>query len=687
MNKIRFDYTVQEIEDTVQHIIITTRYVYDTVGSRHLSLATFDNTVKAISIHNGNLEVLTGPIAFLQHVSSSKEIRDTARKADENLQEFWTELNARKDVYDRYVHVQVTNKDLCSVDQRLVDENIKEFKLRGVNLSDTSRTRYKELQNKLNKLQSKFEETIAEDDTHTYFTLPQLHGLPTDFLQRTRDNTRKTRACYKVTHNYPDVFPVLNLCTVRETRHDAYKIYATRVPDNLDTLKQIVDLRREIANILGYPNWADRITDTLMAKTPRRIIKMLDGIREKFTGHHQEYIKTLERLAGHKLEAWDTRYYKNILLKTEYHTDTEEIRQYFPLEYTIQSMLELYAELFSLRFEPVSFPKWHPDVSTYAAFDADTNEMIGYFGMDLYPREGKYSHAAMWDLVHGHDNNGVQVLPVAGLVCNFTPNTEDTPSLLTRDEVETLYHEFGHVIHGLCGGYKSKYADFSGVLVKTDFAEAPSQMIEQWLWSPHVLSRISKHYKTGEQLPQELLDRMIAAKNLGEATAKLRQCALSRMSLGMHQHPDPITTMFLKESWIEIQQNYMGNATIPLLLLASWVHMGYEEYSACYYSYLWSLIIATDLYSRFKANPLSKTVGYAYRREILEPGATRDPDDLIRSFLGRDVSLDSFLESIIGETVTYSVAEKRPVDAGTTQETLSVSFRGEKPIKKNFKWF
>jgi len=346
-----------------------------------------------------------------------------------------------------------------------------------------------------------------------------------------------------------------------------------------------------------------------------------------------------------KLNFWDYRYYNRMLLEKEYNVDNEAIRQYFPIEKVTEGLLTIYQDILDLRFELTKNPHvWHEDVVQYDVYDKTTGEFIGHFYLDLYPREGKYGHAAEFNLIGNCEFNGTPVRCASAMVANFTKPTKDKPSLLEHDEVETYFHEFGHVMHEICS--TTKYVIFAGTRgVETDFIEAPSQMLENWCYEESVLTLLSGHYQTREPLPKTMIDAIIKAKNVNTAFFNRRQLFFGIFDMTVHTTNPPVNT---QELWFSKMREIMGIEPIPNTNgLANFGHL-VGGYSSGYYSYLWSKVFSSDMYLQFKENggPLSKEMGKKYRNKILSPGGSQDAMVSLMSFLGREPSDEAFLIEI-----------------------------------------
>jgi Zn-dependent oligopeptidase len=342
------------------------------------------------------------------------------------------------------------------------------------------------------------------------------------------------------------------------------------------------------------------------------------------------------------LQGYDWRYYDTVLRKTEYGVDPSEVAAYFPLHQVLDGMFALTGEVFGLVYRAVEAPTWHPDVLVYAVVDAGGGETIAHFYMDLFPREGKFSHAAAFPLVPGRRlPDGSYQQPVSAIVANFTKPTAERPSLLQHQEVETLFHEFGHILHQTLT--RAELTRFAGTSTETDFVEAPSQIMEHWVWKAEVLGRFARHHESGEPIPQDLVDRLVAAKRLNIAVATLRQMQFGVLDMRLHgPGEDKDLDAILRESTEVALLPFHEGTFYP----ASFGHL-LGGYDAGYYGYLWSEVYGDDMFSRFEDEGItSPEVGMRYRRTILERGGTRDGMDLLRDFLGREPNNQAFLHNL-----------------------------------------
>lgn len=646
MVDFNLDLSAQEIEEKGKIIIDDCRKKYDQIAAQ--KMPSFDNVVKEMAFVDDEYGTQIGILVFHQYVAQDQQVRQAARELEKKWNEFQIESSQREDHYQ--LHKLIPNDEKRdSIDQRLLDHSLRDYRRKGLELSSESRNHLKELLNQQSQLSIQFQKTNSEDKSHIILKTSDLTGVDADFLKRTLQKEDQ----HKITANYPDVFPIFNFCQNEETRRQVMEMFEGRSQENMPVLAELCRIRQEMAELLGYPNNAEYRMELQMTKTAGRVQEFLKEVLSKLAPATAEYVKELSEMKGSELQYWDYSYFHQKNLKENYQVDHQLLKEYFPADQVMEEMLNIYAEIFHLTFTKLTPPTtWNCQETDYFSVDdAQTGQCIGYFYTDLHPREGKYTHAAMWDLVSGGQERqtGKMVktrIPVAVLLCNFSPPTEEKPSLLSFSEVNTLFHEFGHVIHGLCGGYKSKYSSFAGTNVETDFVEAPSQMIEQWLWEPMVLQRIGRHYESGEPIPEDLLEKLIATKYLGQARDWTRQAVLALTDQTLFSKGE-WTIEGMKNTFRAISDKYMGYPCGSGLSLASWGHLA-GGYDAQYYSYIWSRVIAADLYSRFveSGNPLNPDVGLEYRQKILEPGGSLDGDQMVQNYLGREMKINAFLRTM-----------------------------------------
>ena len=479
--------------------------------------------------------------------------------------------------------------------------------------------------------------------------------MPEDYRQglgRTDDGR------YRVTMAYPDVIPFMENATRRDRREELSRLFNNRAVDsNRALLAEAVRLRERVAELFGEPSWAHHTMGEKMANDPKEVDAFYAELVPQLTRKAQAEIERMAALLagdsgdGDGLQLWDWRFYDTQLRRTEYGVDMHEVSAYFPLEQVLDGLLAITSEAFGVRYERLDGQRlWHEDVLSFAIVDVESGERIAVTHMDLHPREGKFSHAAAFDLVPGRRQpDGSYRTPVSCIVANVTKPAGDHPSLLTHDEVLTLFHEFGHILHQTLT--RAETARFSGTNTEADFVEAPSQIMEHWCWRPEVLARFARHHGTGEAIPDQLVQQLVAARDLNVGIDKLRQIQFGTLDMGLHgpRREDEVSAdgerdldAILRRAEAVTGFPHQSGTFFP----ASFGHL-LGGYDAGYYGYLWSEVFGDDMFSRFAAEGVtSPAVGGEYRREILEKGGSVDANEMLERFLGRPPNNVAFLAKL-----------------------------------------
>lgn len=613
--------------------------------------ATYEDIIAPLDRVGDLITTAFGRGPFMAYVHPDQEVRAAAREAEEQLSKWGVDLVFREELYAAVKRLAESDAatGLQGERRRLLEFGMRDFRRAGHELDPESRARVRKLTSRLVELGVRFEQNIAEHQDHLLVTRQDLDGLPESYIESLEPGEEE--GTYKVTLAYPHVIPFMENARRRDLREQlALKFNTRAMPDNKELLDEAVRIRQEIADIFGLPSWAHHQLEVRMAKLPERVDEFYRDLIDPLTAKGREEIAVMTEMLRADtgdpeavLQPWDRAYYDTQLRKTRYGVDPQEVAAYFPLHQVLEGMFELTAEMFGLEYRQLEDPAaWHPDVVAYAVHDADRGELIGHFYMDLFPREGKYSHAAAFTLVGGRLlPDGSYQHPVSAIVANFTKPTASRPSLLQHQEVETLFHEFGHILHQVLT--RAESSRFSGTNTETDFVEAPSQIMEHWTWRPEVLRRFARHHQTGEPIPEELVDKLVAARRLNVALLTLRQIQFGKLDLELHGPGEgkDIEEITRRAAEIALLPYHEGT-----FFPASFGHL-LGGYDAGYYGYLWSEVYGDDMFSRFEEEGVTNPeVGRAYRREILERGGSLDADAMLRAFLGREPNNQAFLRKL-----------------------------------------
>ena len=608
--------------------------------------ATFTLRVVPLELAVARVAEAYGRSAFLGYAHPDPDARQAGSEAEERLAKWRAALPFREDLYHA---VQAAADDPAAADlapdqRRVLDLWLRDFRRAGQALDPGSRSELESMRSRLVELEVAFSRNLNEHEDSIDATPDQLAGLPDDFIERLRPGTKPgTR---RVSLDYPEVYPFLAQAADRSSREALFRKHWRRAMDaNRPLLAEAIRLRQRAAELLGWPSWAHYRLETKMAERPeavaafyRDLVPRLEPVRDR------ELAALAAQAAADGLDgplaAWDWMYYDEQVRRAEYGLDVNEVSEYLPLEACVEGMLALTAEVFGVEYRRLTEARaWHPDVVLYEVRDRSSGELVAHFYADWFPREGKYGHAAAFPLVVGHRRaDGTYEQPVSAILSNFTPPSGDRPSLLTHDELETLFHEFGHILH--MSLTRAEYARTSGGECETDFVEAPSQIMEHWTWDPEVLGRFARHYRTAAPMPAELLRQLIAARRVNIGLKTMVQVFYGQVDLAIHDgRAEPDFEEVLRQAYRHVGLPYPEGT----FLLSGWGHP-MSEYDAGYYGYLWAEVIGDDLFGRFaREGVTSPAVGAEYRRLILEPNGSRPAADMVRAFLGRDFTLDAWL--------------------------------------------
>jgi len=565
------------------------------------------------------------------------------RSAGQGCEQAWNEVNTRlglsRPIYDAVSAVDVSKED--EETRFSVAKLLRDFKRSGVDRDEATRKRVSELQDEILKLGQEFDKNLADDVRHIELdSTDQLAGLPQDYIDAHAPNEAGKIV---VTTDYPDAIPFFDYAQDDDARKALRAVYDNRAyPANEALLKELINRRHELANLLGYRNWAHYITEDKMIGSPDRALEFIDQVAELAAPMGEADAKILlQRLQvidpqAKSVQRWQYSYLDKLVRKEQFEVDNQVIRQYFAYDKVRDGMFDLVSSLFGVSISPWQTETWDPSVEAYEMHEG--GKLIGRFYLDMHPRDGKYKHAAMLPVRPGI--GGVQV-PISLLMCNF-PGGDGTAGYMEHYQVNTFLHEFGHLIHSLFAG-EQRWVNTTGISTEWDFVEAPSQMLEEWIWDRETLQSFATN-DAGEPIPDELVAKMNAARKFGEAQNARQQMFYASLSMGYYNQ-DP-AQLDLFGSMKELQARYSPyDYQDGTHFYANFGHL--NGYSAIYYTYMWSQVIATDMFSRFKTEGIRNTKTAAdYRRKVLAAGGSRPAAESVEAFLGRPYGFEAFAESL-----------------------------------------
>ncbi|HEX2122742.1 MAG TPA: M3 family metallopeptidase [Thermoanaerobaculia bacterium] len=626
-----------EVAAASQRALATARELLSRIEEVPLDASNTERVLDAWDDVATILEDVFGPISLLNSVHPDKAVRDACDVALVHESSFLTEVFQNEAFYDRVCRVEARS----IAERELRKHLIEAFEDSGVSLEPEKRQRFREISERLTELGQEFAKNIRENDTRLKFTPQECEGLPQSWLDRV---PRDEEGNIVVGFDYPDYVPFLMNARDENARRRYWTANTLRgTPRNLEVLDEIVALRKEIADLYCVPSFAHYVTKRNMVETPETVTRFLDDVRNVVT---EAEIRDLGELAEIKAEMsglpveqariqrWDVSYYRERLRERRYAIDQEELRRYFPTEPTVSWMLEVSSRLYGVRFERTRVPVWHEDVIYLDVLDATTDVPIGGIYLDLFPRDGKYKHAAAWPVRGVSARSGRK--PISVLVTNFNRQG------LTHDELETLMHEFGHVLHGVLSD--THYLAHSGTSVERDFVEAPSQMYEEWASRMESLSLLRDHCDSCPVIDESLVQRLRSAKKFGAGIDYGRQLLYASFDMALSSATPGRALEVWSRMEGETPMGHVDGTQFP----GTFEHIA-SGYAAGYYGYMWAKVIALDLVSTFGADVMNGEMGRRFRAMILSRGSEEPARDLVERFLGRPVASDAFFNHIRGE--------------------------------------
>ncbi|MDH2412727.1 Zn-dependent oligopeptidase [Nocardioides sp. CER19] len=578
-----------------------------------------------ISLELGNVAAAA---SLLANVHPLEDVRTASEGAEIEVDRLVTELNQDRALYEVFAGLTVPEDPLAA---RLLEKTLRDFRRAGVDRSDEVRARLKEINERLTELGQEFSRVIRDDVREVRVTPERLAGMPEDWLAA---HPAGEDGLVVVSTDYPDSVPARMFVHDAGVRRDVTIAFLERGwPHNDAVLREMFELRHELAGLVGYADWPSYDAEVKMIGTGPAIAEFIDKIAEAADGPMRRDLDVvIERYrqdapGGTAITSADLSYYQELVRKEQLDVDAQLVRTYFDFGKVRAGLLDVTGRLFGLRYEPIEVTTWHEDVASYDVFRVADSTHLGRVHLDLHPREGKYKHAAQFTLTDGVAG---RQLPEGVLVCNFSRG------LMEHDHVVTLFHEFGHLLHHVLAGH-GEWTRFAGVATEWDFVEAPSQMLEEWAWDASVLQGFASD-AAGEPIPAELVAKMRAADDFGKGIQARQQMFYAAMSYRFHEErPAELT-----QRMVELQDRYAPTSWIEgTHMFANFGHLG--GYSSAYYTYMWSLVIAKDMFSAFDtADLFAPDVAGRYRDKVLAPGGSKDAADLVADFLGRPFTFDAY---------------------------------------------
>ena len=608
-------------------------------------LESFDGNV-TVDVYYKSLDSLVTSLGNMMSVAESlssvhpdAELRTAGENCAQLLSEINTDLSLSRPIYEAVSQLDTNNEDQAT--KQSVEKTLLAYRLSGVDKDEATRKRIRELNKELVNTGQTFDRNIREDvRTLELDSVDDLAGLPEDYIAA---HPPGDDGKIRITTQYPDLFPFITYSESDELRKELLTIYGNRAyPQNKEVLEELMAKRYALAQLVGFKNHAELVTADKMVGSPERVAGFLEELKTYTAeANDRDYDMLLQRLRqdqpdAERVESWQSTYIAEKVRTEQFQVDSKEIREYFNYNNTRDGILTMVQDLFQVQIRPWQTETWHEDVESYELLDGD--RVLGRFYLDMHPREGKFQHAAMFPFVNGIEG---EQLPVAGLICNFPAGTD----LMQHSQVVTFLHEFGHLIHWMYAGHQD-WNNVSGIATEWDFVEAPSQMLQEWVWDYETISLFAKN-SDGEAIPEPLLNKMIAARDFGLGSGTRRQLSLAAMSLNLYNQ-DP-ANVDLDELIPRMSREYTHYEAIPgTHFYANFGHL--NGYSAIYYTYQWSKAIATDMFTRFEDQGLRNVeVAGAYRDIVLGGGGTKPAAELVTDFLGREISFKPYADRLSGK--------------------------------------
>ncbi len=648
------------VEPAIDHLLARNRErIAELLDS--IDEPTWANLIEPLDEWDDELDRAWSPVSHLNAVMNSDELRDAYNACLPKLSDYATEMGQNEALYSAYKRLADSGQGLNEAQRKVLENALRDFHLSGIDLPAEKKVRYKEISQQLSQLSSQYSDNLLDATnawSRHFDDVSALTGLPQSALDLSAQIAeQRGQQGWMLTLDYPSFFPVMTYADDRELRREVYEAYNTRASDqgphdrkfdNSQLMDEILALRHEQAQLLGFANYAERSLATKMADSTDKVVDFLHDLARRSKPQAEHELEELREFAAglglDDLQPWDVGYYAEKLRHQRYEISQEELKPYFPETRVIPGMFKVMSRLFDVSFHEVEgVESWHPDVKFYEVLDPQGHE-VAQFYFDLYARPNKRGGAWMGACQSRLVNSNRCQLPVAYMTCNFTPPVGDKPSLLTHTEVETLFHEFGHGLHHMLT--RVDYPAIAGIHgVAWDAVELPSQFMENFCWQREALALFSGHYETGEPIPDQLFERMLSAKNFQSAMMMVRQLEFALFDFRIHLEYDPAKGGRIYDILNEAREQ------VAVIKPPAWnrfahgfSHIFAGGYAAGYYGYKWAEVLSADAFSLFEENGIfDAQTGQSFRDNVLALGGSRDAADLFRTFRGRDPQIDALL--------------------------------------------
>lgn len=654
------DILPEHVTPAIESLLEDNRALLDSL-TRDEAMPLWENFVGVIEDANERLSRAWGQVSHLNSVINGPELREAYNANLPRVTAYYADLSQNEALFEKYRRLRKSSyfTTLTGEQRQIIDNELRDFRLGGAELPAQQKVRFKEIQEELSSLGARFEENLL--DATNAFALyiedeTQLSGMPADATRAAREDALKEgKSGWKFTLRAPSWLPVMQYADNRQLRERLYREYVTRASefgaaewDNTSLIQRLLKLRNEAAKLLGFANYSELSLATKMAESPGQVLSFLNELAERAKPYAQRDLAELQAFANEalgleQLEVWDIAYASEKLRIARYAYSDNDVKQYFPEDQVLPGMFTLVETLYGLTIESEKAPTWHPDVRFFTIYDTG-GAPVGQFYIDLYARENKRGGAWMDEAITRRRKLEVIQIPVAYLNCNFSPPVGTEPGLLTHDEVNTLFHEFGHGLHHMLT--RAEELGVSGINgVEWDAVELPSQFMENFCWEWEVVNKLSRHVATGESLPRELFDKMLAARNFQSGMQTVRQLEFALFDMHLHYDFNPEGNKTALDLLTDIRDRVA--VIIPPAYNRfpnNFSHIFAGGYAAGYYSYKWAEVLSADAYSLFEENGvLNADVGHRFWNEILAVGGSRPALASFISFRGREPNIDALL--------------------------------------------